>query len=346
MFIRAVLLLLAGSLLFADELTMKNGDRLSGAIVKFDGKAITLKSDYAGTLTITWDAVTAITSTQPLNVSFQGGQSMVGTITTADGKLTVETAASGPVSAPRASLLYIRNNAEEASHAVEVDPRLIDLWTGNLALGYSKTQGNSKTTNINLNGTAARVTATDKTSAYINSLFASDATSGTRVTTANSQRGGLQYDRNLSPKLYAFGGADFESDQFQSLDLRFVPGGGFGYHAIKTSKTIFDVSAGVTLDREYYVNNVNHSYAEAQATEEFTYRFTKVTTLHQKNVIFPNLSSTGDLRNNFDISADTKLRKWLAWQVAISDRYISNPLPGRLRNDLIITTGVNLTLSK
>jgi hypothetical protein len=49
---------------------------------------------------------------------------------------------------------------------------------------------------------------------------------------------------------------------------------------------------------------------------------------------------------NFDASADTKLRKWLAWQVSISDRYISNPLPGRQKNDLIVTTGVNLLLAK
>jgi putative salt-induced outer membrane protein YdiY len=345
-----LLVLLAFPLLAADQITMKNGDRLTGAIVKFDGKALTVKSDYAGDLTIKWEAVASVTSSQPLNIGLKDGQVVVGTVTTQDDKFAVQTTSSGTVNAPIASVTFIRSKDEqaafEANEARYKNPRLVDLWTGNAAIGFAKASGNSKATNLNVNANAVRATARDKTTVYFTTIYATSTANNKSNTTANAQRGGFNYDLNLSPKLFVFGGSDFEADQFQALDLRFTPGGGFGFHAIKTPQSTFDIFGGGSLDKEYYSNNVTKSFGEAQFGEEYLYKLSKVTTLHEKVTLFPNLSDTGQIRMNFDASADTKLRKWLAWQVSISDRYLSNPLPGFQKNDLIITTGVNLLLSK
>lgn len=43
-----VVIVCAVSALFADQITLTNGDRLTGTIVKSDGKELTLKTDYAG----------------------------------------------------------------------------------------------------------------------------------------------------------------------------------------------------------------------------------------------------------------------------------------------------------
>jgi putative salt-induced outer membrane protein len=347
----ALLFSLALPLLAADQITMKNGDRLTGAIVKFDGKALTVKSGYAGELVIQWDAVSTVTATQLLNIGLKDGQVVVGTVTTNDEKFAVETSSAGTVSAPIAAVTFIRSKDEqaafEAHEARYRNPGLMDLWAGNVALGYAKAAGNSKTTNLNVSANAVRATNRDKTTAYFTTLYATNTpTNGKPTTTANSERGGFNYELNLSPKFYVFGGSDFESDQFQSLDLRFNPGGGFGYHALRNEKVLLDVFGGGALDKEYYNNNTSRSFGEAQFGEEFLYKFSKVTSLHEKITLYPNLSDTGQIRINFDTSADTKLRKWLAWQVAISDRYVSNPLSGRLKNDLIITTGVNVLFAR
>jgi putative salt-induced outer membrane protein len=348
---RILVLILAATLaLQADELVMKNGDKLSGKILTFDGKVVTLKSDYAGVVTITWNAVAGVTSTQPLNVAVQGGQVVVGTVTTVDDKFTVQTATAGPVTEPRGAVQTIRNQEEqtayEAHEALYKHPRLVDLWVGNLTLGFARAQGSSKTTNLNISASGVRATERDKTSVYFTSLFATDGTSGKRLTTANSNRGGFEYALNVTPRFFVYAGSDFESDQFQFLDLRFVPGGGVGYHVIKNDNTLFDVFGGGNYNKEYYFDNVTRSFGEVQFGEEVLHKFSKITNLHEKLTFFPNLSDTGNYRMNFDISMDTKLRKWFAWQVAVSNRYISNPLPGTTKNNLIITTGVNLTLAK
>src|SRR5260370_12824901 len=104
---------------FADQVTMKNGDRLSGSIVKCDGKNLLLKSELAGAVTIPWDAVTAIDSSAPLNVGLKDGQVIVGAVSTKDGKLEVATKEAGAVTASRESVQYIRSKKEQTAYETE-----------------------------------------------------------------------------------------------------------------------------------------------------------------------------------------------------------------------------------
>ena len=80
--LRFFAILLCAEAAFADQVTMKNGDRLSGAIIKSDAKNLVMKTEFAGEVTISWDAVTAITSTTQLHVALKDGQTVVGTVTT------------------------------------------------------------------------------------------------------------------------------------------------------------------------------------------------------------------------------------------------------------------------
>src|ERR1700677_1962866 len=104
-----VTFLFLATALFADQVTLKNGDRLTGSIVKYDGKNLILKSELAGQVTIAWDAVTAITSSDPLNIVLKDGQTLVGTVTTSDGKFSVATKDTGSVVAARENVAVIRS---------------------------------------------------------------------------------------------------------------------------------------------------------------------------------------------------------------------------------------------
>jgi sRNA-binding regulator protein Hfq len=80
----------------ADQVALKNGDRLTGTIVKSDGKTLLLKTDAAGDVTVKWDAVSAIVSSQPLNVQLNNGQVLSGNVTSDDGKFNIDTRDRGP----------------------------------------------------------------------------------------------------------------------------------------------------------------------------------------------------------------------------------------------------------
>ena len=72
--------------LFADQVTLKNGDRLTGTVVKSDGKTLVLHTEAAGDVTIQFAAIQEIKTDQELHVSLKGGKTAVGPVTTTDGK--------------------------------------------------------------------------------------------------------------------------------------------------------------------------------------------------------------------------------------------------------------------
>ncbi|MGP8245652.1 MAG: hypothetical protein ACLQVN_14175 [Bryobacteraceae bacterium] len=48
------------SVAWADQVVMKNGDRLTGSIIKKDGKNLTIKTDQFGIVTTSWDQVVSV----------------------------------------------------------------------------------------------------------------------------------------------------------------------------------------------------------------------------------------------------------------------------------------------
>lgn len=63
--IAATLLLCAGSL-WADQVTLTNGDRITGSVLRSDAKTLVIKTDNAGEVTLKWDSITAISAPGPL----------------------------------------------------------------------------------------------------------------------------------------------------------------------------------------------------------------------------------------------------------------------------------------
>jgi putative salt-induced outer membrane protein len=265
-------------------------------------------------------------------------------------QLQVQTQTAGTVNTTLASVTSFRNQAEQTAFETEIDrfrnPRMVDLWTGFLDLGYAATQGNAKTQTFTLSTRADRATTRDKIGVYYTSIFASNSTTGTQTTTANAKRGGVVYDANLSPKVFIWGAVDLESDQFQQLDLRFVPAGGVGHHTINNENTKLDLRVGVAGNREFFFDDVRRNSAELIVGEDFTHKFSEVTSLQQKVRFFPNMSNGGEYRMNFDTTFATALAKWFSLQFTFSDRYLSNPVPGRKTNDLLYSTGIRLTFAQ
>lgn len=346
-----IVLLLFGTLLSgtlrADEVTLKNGDRLSGTILKADAKVLVMKSDFAGEVSIQWDAISAIQSSQPLYLALKDGEKIAGTVATSEGKFVLTTKNAGTVSTSKDSVIAVRNEAVEAALNAEADrlrnPHLTDFWSGFLDTGLSLTRGNSETLNFDLSGQAVRKTSRDMITAYGSSVYANNGTGGPTKTTANSIGGGIRVDVNLTNRLYAYGLTDFYHDEFQQLDLRNILGGGAGYHVIRTKPTTFDVYGGGVFNQSYYSTPLTQRTGEIMVGEFLSHAFSNRMTFDERFEFFPNISNSGQYRYTFGTHAVTKLSHWLAWQVSFVDLYVSDPPVGVKTNDLILSTGLRLT---
>ena len=135
------------SALFADQVTLKNGDRLTGTVVKSDGKTLVLHTDAAGDVTISFAAIQEIKTDKELHVSLKDGKTAVGPVTTTDSKIEIATK-TGTVEAPKDDVTLIRNDAEQAAYDKSLHPGLAHGWNGGANIGFSIARGNSQSRKI------------------------------------------------------------------------------------------------------------------------------------------------------------------------------------------------------
>jgi putative salt-induced outer membrane protein YdiY len=331
---------------FADQITLKNGDRITGTIISSDAKTLVIKTEYADAVTIKWDFVQQIESSQPLYVGTKSGQVIVGPVTTSDSKLAVATKEAGSVAVPKTDVTSLRDADEQKKAEAALDrlqhPHLGDLWGGTFDTGVGLVRGNSDSTNFTFGLNAVRAAARDKISLYTVSAFSRSAVNGVSSTTAQSIAGGVRYDLNVSDKAFGFGTVDLFNDRFQDLDLRTVIGAGGGYHAIKNNRTTFDVLLGGTFDREFFTT-FNRSSAEILLGETLSHKLLASSAFNESVFFYPNMSSTGNYRSTISLALITKLTKLLSWQTSFNDYYLSDPPPGKKSNDLLFSTGLRLT---
>jgi putative salt-induced outer membrane protein YdiY len=361
-------LLLLATAIRADQVTLKNGDRLSGKIVSSDAKTLLLKSEFAGDVTIQWGAITAIESTENVTLTLKDGTRLSGKVTTQDGRFVVAgaTPAAASAPAPKDVIVAVRNDAEQQKYDAETGrmahPQFYYFWSGFFDTGLALTRGNSETASFTLSTKEVRETPRDKITVYGDYIFANNNSVPPSVTTANALDAGLRGDLNIKPRLFIFATTDFQTNELQHLDLRSVFGGGFGYHVIKTEATTLDVFGGVTYDHDsfgsYQVANPtppptfniipssSQTSAEALIGEEFDRKLSSRSALTERFSFFPNLSHTGDYRFQLDSDIVTKVKTWLSWQMTLSDRYISYPPVTLKANDLVLSTGLRVTWGK
>ena len=348
------------SAVFADQITLKNGDRLTGTVVKSDGKTLVLHTDAAGDVELKFDAIQDIRTDQELHVSLKGGKTAVGPVTTSDSKIEVATKTAGTVEAAKEDVTLIRNDAEQAAYDKSLHPGLMHGWNGGANVGFSVARGNSQTENLALAFNAVHPTLNDKITLYTSSIYTTNQLA-TPSSVANLETGGLRYDRNLNPKSFVFGAADFMSNALQLLDLRAVYSGGFGYHAIATDRTMFNILAGVNYTHETYSNGtlvnafatppiftsygVTNRFVALTLGEELNQKLGKSTVVTENFYFYPNLQQTGEYRGVFSFGTVTKISKWLGWQNQFGDIYVTNPPTGAKKNDLIFTTGLNFSFT-
>lgn len=332
----------------AEQITLKNGDKITGAVVKSDGKTLVVKTDYAGELTISWDSIQDLSSDKKLFVATSDKKIVSGTVATKDGNLVVTTP-SGAVDVPKASISLIRSEAEQAAYEASLHPSLGHNWAGGVNLGFALAKGNSETKNFDLGLNAARATNNDKITLYANSLYSTSDRPTSGQVIAKTFGGGGRYDRNLAPRLFAFGAGDFQSDDLQHLNLRSIYTGGLGFHAIKNPATLLDFLGGVNYTREKFEGAVipgvkTNSFVGLSLGDDLSHKIGAASLFTQRFFYYPNLNNGGGYHTALDLGFTTKLSSWLGWQMGFSDRYTSYlTIPTNKKNDVLFTTGLSLT---
>jgi putative salt-induced outer membrane protein YdiY len=339
--------------LAADQITLKNGDRLTGKIITADDKILTLKTAYAGEVKIDRAVVTAIQTDEVLNVTLKDQGDVLAKVDSGAEAAKLLKPDGAVVTVEPAAVSSLRDDASQKAWVREQErvnhPRLNDFWSGFISFGLANASGNSKSSTISTAASATRIAGKNKMGLNFAQIYATQSTTAPFGTTASRISGSFRIDRDLSPKLFVYGINAYDYDRFLDLDLRTALGGGLGWHTWKNPRGFLDLAGGGNWNREKFSTSTGplvRNSAEAHIGQEFGYELFKKLKLSERLGFLPNLSQTGEYRLNFDSTASVPILKWLEWNVGFNSRYLSNPLPGKRKNDTILTMGVRVSFDQ
>ena len=310
--------------LAASEVTLKNGDRLSGKIVEETAEAVVIETEYAGKLTIAREHIETI----------------------ADG--SAKASGPAPVEPAPAQNALTEKKPEPASAAAFKAPDrifsggfkgLVEGWEGNANIGFSVTSGNSNNTTMTTGLRAVKNGGPDKLTVYARSVWNSDRGNGHMVTTQNAFWGGARYDRNLDGQQFGFVSYDFERDRPRGLNLRSVAGAGLGRHVVKNEITEMDVILGGAWNRTWQAGD-NTDTPEALAGLNVKHRFHEKFRYQNSITFFQNITDRSEFRVMMDATFSVDVTKRVGVFMTFGDRFNNDPLGGSKRNDFLFTTGM------
>ena len=232
----------------ADEVHLKNGDRLTGEVKSLEKDKLVLVTSYAGEISITWSEVDALRTDKPIKVV-----------------LTDESVVEGisqPSEERKIHLLTERIEGGVSFNLVDVksinpkppEPALKISARANAGIDVKK--GNTDTEVYHFDGSFVARTEKNRYRA----AFETDEEKSSGVKTVDNWLGSITYDHFVSQKWFLYGNASFESDKFKDLNLRSILGVGSGYQFIETSNTKLSGEAGFSYVNEDYIEDEDSSY--------------------------------------------------------------------------------------
>ncbi len=245
----------------SDQVTLKNGDSLTGKIIKMQGSFLTLETSYAGKLSIKWDQVESIETQQPVKVVLTDDSSFSGVVISGEsGNIEVKTQElEKPISFQLPKVKAI--NPPPPGPAVKV--------TGNVNLGVVTSKGN--TDNQNIHADAELVVRTEKDRFTVGGWY--NRTEDNNVKTADSTVVYINYDYFITKKWYFSLNAAGEKDEFKDLDLRTTGGVGVGYQFLETEITNLSLGAGINYVNEDFIEAEDNNYMAGRWNFNFDHFF-------------------------------------------------------------------------
>jgi putative salt-induced outer membrane protein YdiY len=337
---RLVLLLCLAGLcggVSADEIVLKNGDRITGKVKQLvDGKLI-LESELAGTLTIDASNVQTFGSDAPIEVHLNDGTVL---------QERVLKSKSGQFSVAGEKTLKAQEFDVASIASINPPAKPEVKWSGDISLGVTSTHGNTRTESMSGSANLRKRTKKDRTqlSADYAKGQQEDPDTGEKVTTEDWWRARAKYDYFFTKKLYGYLDGRYEKDSIAALDRRVIVGSGAGYQWIESDEMNFSTEAGLASLYEKFDNQTeSNSEISAQLGYHFDKKLAgKVKFMHDLTY-YPSLgqfsdyflTSTAEVRANFTRSMFTNFK-------VILD-YDSTPAIGKGSTDTKYILGVGVS---
>jgi putative salt-induced outer membrane protein YdiY len=314
----------------ADEVLLRNGDRLTGTIVTMEEGTLTFRTSHSGEVKIQWGEIEQLSADDPIKIQL---------------KQEVE-------EPDWTDLLYKRYTTVSAARIGVDGPILLDevmainppppiRYQGTLNIGGNRTGGNTNTQAVNA---STRWTIRSDRHRVLAEGKYNYGEVNNQVTVRNALAS-LKYDLFLSRKIFGNAEGLLEKDKFQSLTSRTTIGAGLGYQFIDTPRATVSAVAGLAHVSEHYTNapSVETPSTRWSLRTEFVLVPDRVRLFH-KHEGFVDFGERTALRFFADQGLRITLIGNLFFNVEYDIRYNGAPAPGRKRTDEAVIFGIGFDI--
>ena len=255
-----------------DVVVFKNGDRLTGTVMRGVNDTIIFKSDAVGEVTISMDKIKELRSNGSF-VVFKKNERITrtpkkpGNITLSDNIIAVVPPGGAPESVPVKDLAFV---VDKPTYNKEVagNPGIWYGWKGSLGGGativQSTTTGRTYTVDINLARTIPTATflpPRTRTTFNLTEVYGKLTTpvipqtnppSPDDVAKVNILDMNLERNRYFTPHMYVLAGLSYGHNYSEGLNFQQIYGVGLGATVVRDAVQLLDLSADVHYERQTF----------------------------------------------------------------------------------------------
>jgi putative salt-induced outer membrane protein YdiY len=333
----------------SEVVVFKNGDQLTGSWVRVTEDKILFKSEALGEIPIPVSKVKTMTSKTPAVILAKAAVAYSGRLSLLEsGEWELRGEDGGTRRVPAAAVVAIHPMEVYRARGEEAAFRPFHNWQGQANLGYSLVRGDRDASTLSLGVSGTRrfpnlpgFRERFRTNYLLTMLFANTRMNGVR-TSANSITTSLRQDFLFSPANFVFALGQLEHSQTQSLDLRQTYGGGFGRDLLQPPRLGLQLLGGMTYVREDFAGPERRQNAEALVGEKLSWKISNNVNFTNHLNFYPNLTDRGEYRADTTSTLSLRISSRLSFNTTIADRFLTNPLPGKQKNEVVLTTGLGL----
>ena len=318
----ASILLIAKNVI-ADEIWLKNGDRLTGTVKKMEDKVLIFDTDYAGEMSIQWDEITAVTTDSPIEMVLADDTSFQGSLVpAAEGHIELE------LVEETVERLAVDLNEVKAINPTPPERRL--EIKARLNIGVKVETGNTDTEEYDVDGELSL--RSEKNRFIFKGEYELDKADGDK--TKEQSKGLAKYDRFLTQKFYIYGSTFFETDTKKDLELRLVPSAGPGYQFYQTELTNLWVELGPAYVIEKYDESDDEEYIAGLSRINFShFLFQKVLQFFHFDQVLLSFEDTSDIVILSRTGIRAHFYKYFNLTAQWNWDWDNDPAPGEDRSD-------------
>lgn len=297
----------------SDVVTLANGDRITGEVLRLERGRLEFKTDDAGRLHLEWDKLTSVLTNRLVEVGTAGGATFLGSLVQAPARAISVATLTGEVPL-------------RMPEVTSITPIGRSFWRkldGSVDAGFNYTQSSGIAQATLNSDTVYRRPASQAR------IVASMTLTRTEEEEGRDDRAtvDVSYQRNPWRRWFVLGFGRFESNESLGLTLRSQVGGAVGPRLVNSNRAQMSIGGGLGVNDERGLDVEPTRNVEAIVllqTSYFTYD-RPTTNLDLRLQYYPSLSDRGRHRAQLDASIKQELLKDLFVALTLYNSYDSRP---------------------